>query len=125
MLNAFRVGDLDALVAMKCLDEGIDVPACRTAYILASARNPKQFIQRRGRILRRSAGKEVAIVHDFLPILPFDKSSPMDSAERSLVIAELGRVSEFANLAQNPQDVLDALKPILQKYDVFHYLVVQ
>jgi superfamily II DNA or RNA helicase len=122
ILSSFRIGALDGLVAMKCLDEGIDVPACRAAYILASARNPKQFIQRRGRILRKSEGKEVAIVHDFLPMLPLEGSSDVDSAERRLIIAELRRISEFASLATNPEDVLQALRPILEGYDVLHFL---
>src|SRR5262249_5678324 len=60
ILDEFRVGVLHGLIAIRCLDEGVDIPACRTAYILASSRNPRQFIQRRGRILRRSHGKEIS-----------------------------------------------------------------
>ena len=70
ILENFKRGDVTALIAIKCLDEGIDVPACTTAYLLASSRNPRQFVQRRGRILRRSQGKEKAIIYDFVALLP-------------------------------------------------------
>jgi len=39
-----EIGEIDAMVAIRCLDEGIDIPACRTDYLLASSRNPRQFI---------------------------------------------------------------------------------
>ena len=55
---------------IRCLDEGVDIPETRRAYILASSTNPKQFIQRRGRILRRFPGKELAEIHDFIERLP-------------------------------------------------------
>lgn len=122
ILDLFRVGALDGLVAMKCLDEGIDVPACRTAYILASSRNPRQFIQRRGRILRRSEGKTAAIVHDFLPLLPSVAGATSDSVERALVVGELKRVAEFASLALNPADAISALRPTLDRYDLHHHV---
>ncbi|GLS00436.1 DNA-repair protein [Brevundimonas denitrificans] len=122
ILDHFRLGLVDALVAIRCLDEGIDVPACRTAYILASSRNPKQFIQRRGRILRRAPSKEYARIYDFVVRIPDDSAddSPM---ERQLMINELKRVAEFARLARNSADALDALEPILERYDLHHHLV--
>lgn len=120
-LDKFRVGALDALVAIRCLDEGIDVPACRTAYILSSSRNPKQFVQRRGRILRRSPGKTEAVVHDFVPLLPSSGSGSND-LERRLVRAELERVAEFAALSQNISDTLKTLRPVLEEYDLHHIL---
>ena len=72
LLKMFASGHLQALVAMKCLDEGVDVPSTRTAYILASSSNPKEFIQRRGRILRQSSGKEHAEIHDLIAVPPID-----------------------------------------------------
>ena len=90
ILDGFRLADLHALVAIRCLDEGIDIPDCRTAYILASSRNPKQFIQRRGRILRRAPGKDHATVHDFLPLLPLGSVRASD-LEKRLLIVELAR----------------------------------
>ncbi|RLC70297.1 MAG: DNA phosphorothioation system restriction enzyme, partial [Chloroflexi bacterium] len=70
LLTDFANGDLQALVAMKCLDEGVDVPSTRTAFILASSSNPREFIQRRGRILRRSPGKEFSVIHDLITVPP-------------------------------------------------------
>lgn len=121
LLDAFRIGAVDGLVAIRCLDEGIDVPACRTAYLLASSRNPKQFIQRRGRILRKSPGKTSAVIHDFVVRLPASpiKSNPF---ERRLVAMELERVAEFAQLAQNSVDAVRALLPLLKEYDLSHVL---
>jgi len=122
LLSAFRVAAVDALVAIRCLDEGIDVPACRTAYLLASARNPKQFIQRRGRILRKSPGKEYATVHDFVVRLP-SAAIQQSPFERRLAAAELARVAEFARLARNSVDAVRTLMPLLKEYDLAHALV--
>lgn len=123
ILDGFRIADLDALVAIRCLDEGIDIPDCRTAYLLASSRNPKQFIQRRGRILRRAIGKDYATVHDFLPLLPVGSVRASD-LEKRLLVAELGRVAEFAKLANNFTEVAKELEPVTSRYDVAHLLLV-
>jgi len=122
ILDNFRIGVIDGLVAIRCLDEGIDVPDCRVAYILASSRNPKQFVQRRGRILRRAPGKTFAVVHDFLVTLP--PSAETSGTDRNLIKAELARIAEFASLATNYAEVFGTLKPLLGKYDVSHYLAI-
>lgn len=122
ILDAFRIGDVDALVAIRCLDEGIDVPACRRAFILASSRNPRQYVQRRGRILRRSPGKQFAEVHDFIVRLP-DPGPGNEEVERRLLVQELARVAEFARLAQNVGEVRVKLLPFLERYDLAHHLV--
>ncbi len=121
-LDSFRIGLLDGLVAIRCLDEGVDVPDCRVAFILASSRNPKQFIQRRGRILRRAPNKEHAVVHDLLVTLP-DGSSPGLLASRKLLVAELARVAEFGRLAVNRAEVYETLRPLLEHYDLQHHFV--
>ena len=120
ILDRFRLGDIDALVAIRCLDEGIDVPACQRAYILASSRNPRQFIQRRGRILRRSPGKEQAEIYDLMVRLPEGVSNR--DVERKLLVQEFKRISEFANLARNSGDVIETLFPLMQHYDLLHHL---
>jgi superfamily II DNA or RNA helicase len=121
ILANFRVGLIDAMVAIKCLDEGIDVPACATAYILASSRDPRQFIQRRGRILRRSPGKDHATIHDFVTILPADYNDQAGHA-RKLIQAELRRVAEFNSLARNGSYTYNTLRPVLHAYDLEHVL---
>lgn len=122
ILDHFRVGDIDALVAIRCLDEGIDIPACRLAFILASSRNPKQFIQRRGRILRKSPNKQFAEIYDFLVVSP-EGAMQNSQLERNLFVSELKRVAEFARLATNAGDVAHELSPVLSKYDLQHHLV--
>jgi len=121
IMRNFKIGLVDALVAIRCLDEGIDVPACKTAYILASSRDPRQFIQRRGRILRRSPGKTFANIHDYIVILPADKAEE-DSHARKLVRSELMRVAEFSALAINKSMAYEVLRPILINYDLEHLL---
>lgn len=103
LLTNFAAGTLQALAAMKCLDEGVDVPSTRTAYFLASSSNPREFIQRRGRILRKSPGKAHSIIHDLIAVPPvaLDQHSPSFHAERSIVRRELSRFKEFANPALN------------------------
>ncbi|BCJ69669.1 DEAD/DEAH box helicase family protein [Polymorphospora rubra] len=82
------------VVAIKCLDEGVDIPSATHALILASSRNPREFIQRRGRVLRRSPHKTVATLLDVL-VLPetLDQNDP----KWSLAIGELARALQFAN----------------------------
>lgn len=121
ILQSFKTGAIDGLVAIKCLDEGIDVPACSIAYILASSRDPRQFIQRRGRILRRSPGKTIANIHDYIVVLPEDAHDESGAA-RKLIIAELKRVAEFSGLAENRNEAYAALRPILTAYDLEHVL---
>lgn len=119
ILENFRIGIIDAMVAIRCLDEGIDVPACSTAYILASSRDPRQFVQRRGRILRRSPGKEMATIHDFIVILPEDVEDEAGYAKR-LIRSELARVAEFSSLSENRTEAYEVLAPTLRKYDLEH-----
>ena len=121
ILENFRLGIIDALVAIRCLDEGIDVPACNTAYILASSRDPRQFVQRRGRILRRSPGKNMATIHDFIVILPEGLEEESDYAKR-LIKSELTRVAEFSFLSQNRAEAYEILAPTLKEYDLEHMI---
>jgi superfamily II DNA or RNA helicase len=100
-MNAFASGVLHALTAKRVLDEGINVPQIDTAYILASTTVEKQWIQRRGRVLRPSpqTGKTHAVIHDFLVLPP--PELPTDDDARRLVDGELARCDEFARLARN------------------------
>ncbi len=86
------------LVSIRCLDEGVDIPAVSHALILASSQNPRQFIQRRGRVLRRSPGKQVAVIHDAI-VIPADLEA--ESEQTSLLRAEMVRSIEFAQHALN------------------------
>lgn len=120
ILEAFRNGFVDALVAMRCLDEGVDIPGCSTAYMLASASDPRQFIQRRGRVLRRAPGKQVASIYDFV-VTPGDISD-WTEADRRLISRELARVREFADTARNRSDAIAVVLDMAVRFDLAHLL---
>lgn len=102
LLSKFEEGEIQALVAMKCLDEGVDVPATKTAYILASSSNPREFIQRRGRILRLHPDKHRAVIHDLIAVPPVKRGqTQVSESERNLLRRELSRFKEFASAADN------------------------
>jgi superfamily II DNA or RNA helicase len=86
------------LVSIKCLDEGVDIPAVSHALILASSQNPRQFIQRRGRVLRKDDGKNMAVIHDAI-VVPLENENESD--QMSLLTSELARAVEFADNAIN------------------------
>jgi superfamily II DNA or RNA helicase len=126
LLADFASGQLQALVAMKCLDEGVDVPSTRTAYILASSSNPREFIQRRGRILRKSEGKEFSVIHDLIAVPPLNwaaapQDSPSFNAERSIIRRELQRFNEFANPAINKHQALDVVWDMAKRYGLMDF----
>lgn len=120
-LEMFRSGDLDVLVAMRCLDEGIDIPEARRGVILASTQNPRQFVQRRGRLLRTAPGKSSAELVDILclPANPPDRGSAAFAAERNLVARELTRALELAEASSNGAFAPpEALTGIMATYDL-------
>ena len=123
LLANFASGNLQALAAMKCLDEGVDVPSTRTAYFLASSSNPREFIQRRGRILRKAPGKEFSIIHDLIAVPPvsYDQTSPSFQAERSIVRRELQRFKEFASPALNKHQALDVIWDLASHYGLLDF----
>lgn len=120
LLQGFAAGEWQALVAMKCLDEGVDVPTTKTAFFLASSSNPREFIQRRGRILRKAPGKEFSIIHDLIAVPPSVWDASQGSAtfesERSIIRRELGRFSEFAKASRNKHQALDVIWEIATRY---------
>jgi DNA phosphorothioation system restriction enzyme len=113
----FMEGILQGLVAIRCLDEGVDIPAIQTAVILASSSNPRQFVQRRGRILRPSPGKERAELFDMI-VIPPDLGRESWSIERNLLRKELKRFVEFADLAVNSGQARKILLPLQEKYQL-------
>lgn len=108
IMDSFITTGIDALVSMKVLDEGIDVPVCDTAYLLASTKNPRQYVQRRGRILRKSPGKDTARIHDFVVLPCF--GSENSKYGRQLTQSELKRVYDFLLLATNGNSVYKTLE---------------
>jgi superfamily II DNA or RNA helicase len=118
LLRRFGSGDdLRTLIAMRCLDEGVDVPDARIGYLLASSSNPRQFIQRRGRLLRRAPGKERAEILDYLAVPR--ASTPINfTVERALLVRELERANEFGKLSENYETTLQVLRPLKERYQL-------
>lgn len=113
--HQFESGELQGLVAIRCLDEGVDIPAIETAVILASSGNPRQFIQRRGRVLRPHPGKERATIFDMI-ILPPELDRETLEVERNLLRKELRRFVEFADLADNAGEARMKLLYLQKRY---------
>jgi superfamily II DNA or RNA helicase len=115
--------DLHALIAMKCLDEGVDIPCVQTAYIMASSTNKKEHIQRRGRVLRKFPGKVYATIYDFitLPRTLEDIEFVMEDNiiyEKALITRELDRINEFSKLSRNPGDHFDLIWKLQDFYGI-------
>jgi len=113
-LEALGNGHTPILLAIDCLDEGVDVPAVDTAIILASSSNKRQFIQRRGRILRRAEGKKMATLIDVIALPP--RSIGRDA--KWMLNGELARAREMAELAHNKYDALMQIKAHTEPYGV-------
>jgi superfamily II DNA or RNA helicase len=90
------------VAAIKCLDEGVDIPSVTHALILASSKNPREFIQRRGRVLRTAPGKALAFVHDAIVTAPRPESEDEEDRPDPITAGELARAIEFAQSADNP-----------------------
>ena len=105
ILNSFAAGDIEVLLSMKCLDEGVDIPRAEHAIFISSTGNPRQFIQRRGRVLRKSAEKTKATIWDLI-VTPPKCNEEYSSVESNLFMGEVKRILNFAALADNKYDIL-------------------
>ena len=106
----FQNGLYQVITAIKCLDEGVNIPGIKTA-----------FIQRRGRLLRKSSNKEFAEIYDFvtLPRKLTDVAYDDFERDRSIIIGELYRINEFAKLADNRITGESLMTDIMNSYSVF------
>lgn len=120
----FVKGDnLQALIAIKCLDEGVNIPAIKTAFILASTTNPKEYIQRRGRVLRLFEGKDYAVIYDFLTLPhPINEVPSLTDEQLKLVLTlvknELTRAEEFARISMNMAEAEQVINEIKNTYSI-------
>lgn len=109
-----------AIVAIKCLDEGVNIPSIKTAFILASSTNPKEYIQRRGRVLRKAPNKPHAIIFDFVTLpTPLDCVSYGSENARldlSLVKKEIIRMKEFGEISKNPSEADRLIQELSEAY---------
>jgi superfamily II DNA or RNA helicase len=128
VLKQFSNHKLDALLAMKCLDEGVDIPETQIAIFCSSTGNPRQYIQRRGRVLRKYKNK-VAIIYDMIvkPRLdPTEINQNLIKLEKNIFESEIRRVVNFALLAKNYYDCIIDLEPICSDLGIdIHVLIEQ
>ena len=119
----FKEEKIQAIVAIKCLDEGVNIPSIKTAFILASTTNPKEYIQRRGRVLRKFDGKDYAEIYDFVT-LPRELESVQNytkeelQGDSALVKNELRRIKEFSHISMNEIDSLSLIDEIQTVYQL-------
>lgn len=114
---------LQALIAIRCLDEGVNIPSIKTAFIMASSTNPKEYIQRRGRVLRTYPDKDFAIIYDFITLpIPLDNissySEDIIESVKSLAIREMVRMKDFASISENPSVVDKLVTDIVTAYNI-------
>jgi len=102
------------LVAIKCLDEGVDIPAVKRAFLLSSSGNPKEFIQRRGRVLRKHPSKKFSEIYDFI-VVPRN----IDKYSKNYFLNELKRYKEFARLSLNYIDSEKILIKFMEENNIY------
>lgn len=118
VLEEFENGYYDTLIAIKCFDQGVDVPKLDKIYIMASDSIARQTIQRRGRVLRicKETGKEIAYIYDMVTLPPFGIYEEIGAS--SLVYNELKRVKEYARLAENYKEIEPLINEIIDDYSI-------
>lgn len=116
LIKQFNSGETDVLVSMKCLDEGVDLPRAEIAIFCSSSSNPRQFIQRRGRILRNHKDKSSATIYDLIIFPSFNND--LIAKAKNLIKTEFDRVVEFSSLSMNKQQTRDYLNEKLQQYNL-------
>ena len=121
ILEEFACGQLQVLTSMKCLDEGVDVPRSELAIFCSSTGNPRQFIQRRGRVLRTHPKKKMAVLHDLVVAPEINPNSSSYRMERAMLKSELIRVNNFALLSENPSYSELELREVMEHYGLNLY----
>ena len=115
LIDAFVGGSIDMLVAKRVLDEGVDIPSVRQAIMLASSSVEREWIQRRGRILRACPGKTKATIYDILSLPPV-RTIRYDPSVLSFISAELDRVRAFARYSISPDKANRVIEDVHQQY---------
>lgn len=118
VLQEFENGYYDTLVAIKCFDQGVDVPKLDKIYIMASDTLKRQTIQRRGRVLRKckETGKSMAYIYDMVCLPPDGIYDEVGAS--SLVSREIKRVKEYSRLAENGDEVEKFINSLVETYGI-------
>ena len=127
LLEQFSTGEVDLLYAIKCLDEGVDVPHTRNAIFIASGKNKREYIQRRGRVLRKPEGKELAEIYDIIVIPTLSQFQEKESTGLNMFKNEFKRVEEFLSLArhQSQEVALNIINNVLFDYGLNYNLITE
>ena len=121
LLVDFDKGKLKCLVAIKCLDEGVDVPSTQRAFFLANSTNPREFVQRRGRVLRKSPGKDYAYLYDFIVVPPEVIDPDLFEMNKSIIKKELSRFFLFSQNSLNRFRGQEKIWELAKKFNIFNF----
>lgn len=115
LIQQFTRGRYQVLVAIKCLDEGIDIPSAKTGIIMASSTNPREYVQRIGRIIRQAPGKSSATLYDLIlhPDLSGFRDDTLAGFEEKVFRKEMERVKDLCANALNNTKVLRDVYSVL------------
>jgi superfamily II DNA or RNA helicase len=116
IISFFENSFVDTLFSMKCLDEGVDIPRAQIAIFCSSTGNPRQFIQRRGRVLRKHPQKDIAHIYDLIVIPSCNKEVENIKIEQKLIRDEMVRVIYFSSLSENYYEVMNSLQNVCQTF---------
>jgi len=115
VISQFKNGNLHSLIAIKCLDEGIDIPSAQTGILMSNSTNPREYIQRIGRIIRRFEGKDEAYLYDFIVVPSYDAlPDNLAKIEKKVFEKEMIRVIEIAKNAKNSTSVMKKLYDVME-----------
>ncbi|MDW7774875.1 MAG: DEAD/DEAH box helicase family protein [Methanosarcinales archaeon] len=118
ILTNFDKANYHILVAIKCLDEGVDVPSTKNAILMCSSGNPKEYVQRRGRVLRRYPGKKYANIYDITALPNYGQHRSSHEIEDKMINSQLKRIEEFSKDSMNESDILREVYLIKKKYGI-------
>ena len=118
VLEYFEQGIFDVIFSMKCLDEGVDIPRAENAIFCSSTGNPRQFIQRRGRVLRVHEDKEESRIYDLVVAPFFNDADEVTKLEQRLMLSELARVVDFASMAENYYEATSKLEDLCKMLEI-------
>jgi superfamily II DNA or RNA helicase len=127
LLNDFETGHVDMLFAIKCLDEGVNVPKTMNAIFLASGRNYREFVQRRGRVLRtynkNGFKKEHANIYDIVVLPTLEQFEANTTTSRKLIVNEFKRLLEFFKMSDSSNDTFWQIDKELEKFGLSQYYI--
>ena len=118
-IKNLRNHSINAIVAIKCLDEGVDIPSAKLAFFLSNNTDPREYVQRLGRVLRLSENKEMSEIYDYIVTPPSDVIYNDESGRkiaRNMIKNELIRVKFFNGLAINSQYAQSVIDDAVDEY---------